>query len=85
MAWSSSSVEVFWKPAELDVADALGRVDDLGPGDALDVDVAADQPDRAALAVAPEDLEVDARPLGPLEPVGGLVEAEPLDRPGRRP
>ena len=32
------------------------------------------------LAVAPEDLQVDARPLGPLKPVGRLVEAEPLDR-----
>ena len=39
------------EPGELDVADAAGGVDDLGLRDALDLDVAADQP--VALSILP--------------------------------
>ena len=63
---------------KLDVADAFGGVDDLGPGDAFDIDVAPDQPHGPELAVSFEDFEIDAGPLGPLKPVGRFVQAEAL-------
>src|SRR5439155_27228972 len=64
---------------EPEIADPRGRVDELGLGDALDVDVAADQPEAPEGAVAPLDAQLDGAPLGPLEAVGGLVQAQPAE------
>ena len=69
----------FLESRKLDVADAFGGFDDLGASDALDIDMATNQPDLAAITVALEDLQVDARAFRPLKSIGGLIQAKPLD------
>src|SRR5262245_21835649 len=64
----------------LQVADTFGGVNDLGAGDALNIDVAANQPHQLPLSVPLEDFQVDAGPLRSLEAISSLVQTEPLDR-----
>ena len=72
------------KAVELEVADAVGRVDHRRPGHALDVDVAANQAKGLDRPITPPHVELERRSLIPLELVGGFVEAHSLDRPSLR-